>query len=598
MIELIVTSRLSDKTPHIDQRTEIYINRCLSPSEKNFIKEKSLKRLYLRSLSENEQENFFDQFTVFWDGLVKPFPSDHVFWRNSISSKMQEWERSAGYLAIALFTLQCMHKEKNHRIVVVPESLQEREIWITWAKKHEWTILHHDSNRADWLKNIFQEAQNIFRFGASSFLCLKQKWFTPVFKAVPAPEEKTFLIISLFYSWSFRDGQYLDPFFGNLHHFLKEQGYQAAYLSDSLELMNPKLAQDMKNCQDVEIHAPDALVSWPAFLQLLCSVFFRRIKIWEAPFCGCDFSSLLEWNARRWPHEFNLKAEIYHAAVSKLTKTYDFKRMILIFEGNAFERGCLQAICSREIQTTGYSHGVIFNLNLKLYRTPQEVLNKPSVDRLIFTGDNPWMLFSKMGKQDPAKSDIGCSLRDIPVGQIDLSVDWAGRDKLQEKYILLALDGFWSSAHLLDWFAEQAHVFKEHKVILRTHPHVGLSQIQKRCLHQMPSNFELSQNSLQKDLQRSYCVLYRHTSIGIQAWLNGVPAIHINVNCPLSGDALVEFNKGDLIAGSAQELQKSIEMLRNLNENQRRELIEKARGFVADYFASPTNERLNHFIRI
>lgn len=599
MIELIVTSRLSDKIPHVDQRTEIYVNRRLNLSEKNLIRQKSLKRLYLRSLSENEQKDFFDQFTMFWDGLVKPFQPDHVFWRNGISSKMQEWERSAGYLAIALFTLQCMQKDEDHRIVVILESLQEGRVWITWAKKYQWSILYHDSDRWDWLKNILQEAQNILRFGGSFFLCLKEKWFAPVFKvAAESIKEKIFLIVSLFYPWSFKNGRYSDPFFGDLHHFLKGQGYGLMYLSDSLEPMNPELARNVKNCRDAEICTPYALVSWPIFLQLICSVFFRRIKIREAIFYGCDFARLLEWNARRGPHEFNLKAEIYHAAVSKLTKMYDFKRMILISEGNAFERGCLQALGSQGIQTIGYSHGVIFNLNLKLYRTPQEVSNKPDVARSIFTGNNPRRLFLKMGKQELAKSDIGCSLRYISVGQIDLSAELERPDKPDEKRILLALDGFWSSAHLLDWFAEYADILKEYKIILRAHPHVGLAQIQKRCLHQMPSNFEFSQKSLLEDLRRSYCVLYRHTSVGIQAWVNGVPAIHVNVNCPLSGDALEEFNTGSLTAGSAEELQKSIEMLHNLNENQLRELIEKARSFVADCFVSPTKERLNHFIKI
>lgn len=604
MIELIVTARLSDKIPHIDQRTEVYVNRRLSPSEKDFIKQRSLKRLYLRSLSENEQKDFLGRFAGFWDGLVKPFAGDHVFWRNGISSKMQEWERSAGYLALALFTLQCMQKEEDHRIVVVAESSQEAGIWLAWARKHQWSILSQDSGRWDWLKNVLQEAQNILRFGVSSFLCLKEKWFTPGFPPSPGRpaaksiKEKTFLIVSLFYPWSFKNGLYSDPFFGDFHHFLKEQGYDLMYLSDSLEPMNPKLARDVRNCQDAEICTPYALVSWPAFAQLLCSVFFRRIKIKEAVFCGCDFARLLEWNARRWPHEFNLKAEIYHAAVSKLTKMHDFKRMILIFEGNAFERGCLQALSSPEIQTMGYSHGVIFNLNLKLYKTPQEELNKPDVDRFVFTGNNPRRLFLKMGKQELSRSDIGCSLRYIPAGPIDLSVELERPDSPGEKGVLLALDGFWSSAHLLDWFAEHAAIFKEYKVILRPHPHVGLSQIEKRCLHQMPSNFELSQRSLLEDLQRSYCVLYRHTSVGIQAWLNGVPAVHVNVNCPLSGDALEEFNTGSLAAGSAEELQKSIEMLRNLNKNQLGELTEKARSFVADYFISPTQERLNHFMMV
>ena len=87
----------------------------------------------------------------------------------------------------------------------------------------------------------------------------------------------------------------------------------------------------------------------------------------------------------------------------------------------------------------------------------------------------------------------------------------------------------------------KASIFKDYKIRLRGHPNVPLEKLLAQCINALPDNFHLSNNDLKADIENSFCVIYRQSSVGIQALMNGVPAIHLNIDAPLSCDPIMDL---------------------------------------------------------
>ena len=86
-------------------------------------------RFYLPGLAETESAEFFREFDSFWGQLISHFDHVHSCWRNAASSKMQECENSASYLALALFTLAKKSNKDSLCIVILCASLEEENEW-------------------------------------------------------------------------------------------------------------------------------------------------------------------------------------------------------------------------------------------------------------------------------------------------------------------------------------------------------------------------------------------------------------------------------------------------------------------------------------
>ena len=108
--------------------------------------------------------------------------------------------------------------------------------------------------------------------------------------------------------------------------------------------------------------------------------------------------------------------------------------------------------------------------------------------------------------------------------------------------VLIATEGNETSVFLLDWIFRRANLFKDIRVVIRGHPNMSAEYLISKCIFKIPIWFEISKSTLNEDLIDSSCVIYMQTSIGIQALLNGIPIIHLNINSPLSCDPLFKYH--------------------------------------------------------
>ncbi len=588
MLKIFLTDRVDINVPMEFQGARLWTTRKFSPSEIKCLQARGIKRFYLPALSPENLVEFFGEFDHFWDGIVENFPSDHAFWRNGISSKMQAWEASFGYLAAALFVIT--RSSPTHLIIVI-ETLEEEDLIKEWAQRQKWTVLEPWQPPRLWRRGI-QELKNFLMFIRLIVMAFQRKWFSAQSKNVW--NQHKVLLVSMFYPLSFKEGEYKDPFFGALPEFLSKHEKSCAYLSDSISSPDRLTKMSVEQCHNVSVAMPLSLLSWGEWAAIFIRLFLRRITLPQSHFMGCDFSKLLSWQARSFKFFFNWHAEVYYEAVRKLSRQ-SFQELIVNFEGNVFERACLQGIQKSGLKSCGYSQGVLYPANLKLRMTLAECGRRLEPKRIVCTGPSAkesFVRISKNRKRDDVNS--GCALREIPVNAASI-LSSASQVK-NSKTILVALDGVYSTVAVLDWLCEQEDVLKDYRVHLRAHPNVPLKSLQKQCLGKIPSNFIASQGSLQENMQDCLCVLYRHTSIGLQALAQGKPVIHLNIDCPLPGDPLENVRAGKWVVRSARELKEALEAVSRLTQEDRALLNHEAEGLLKRYLAPPTEESMEDFL--
>lgn len=308
-------------------------------------------------------------------------------------------------------------------------------------------------------------------------------------------------------------------------------------------------------------------------------------------FDGVDLTRLVRWNCCRLTHGFNISAEMFYEAVREICRVYNFDQLITIFEGSVTERAAIQGyrMCSRS-KVCGYSHTSIFELNLRFRLTGGEKLARPEPDYFVCSGANGKRLFQHARAQFDAEVFDGCTLRHVPQNlQTKTNVEASAS-------ILIALDGTATSSRLLDWLIENSDLLVGFQVNVRCHPNVPLEGILTQTISRLPGHFHTSVGTLDDEIKHSLCVFYRHSSVGMQAILNGVPAVHLSIDSPLTSDPLHELRQGKWTVSGRSDLKETISAIKAFRNGDSESQLKEAGRYTRDYFTSPTEERVKQFI--
>jgi hypothetical protein len=590
MIHLVITNRLHRKIVIEKNLPRLISMRPLTKKEIAFARKVGIRRFYLPSLSETESIEFLGEFDTFWNQVIEPFGLGHPFWRNVVSSKMQEWEGSAAYLTLMLFTLARKSTKESPLIVIVCSSIEEEDLCEAWGEKMGWKVYRRPYlSLPSWSRRIVQEVMNLNHFLYMSLFCFYNKWFSPRYEPkLPKTNGQT-LIVSLFYNSSFKEGGYRDHFFGNLHNIIRQNGSSVSYLCGPLDEFR-EAARKVRDCGEVSILIPHSIIPWCALIRMMLKVFMRRIQFDKSHFLGIDFSSVMTWNARRFEYFFNLDSELYYTAIMHLCRKEAFDKLIHLYEGNVFERACIQAFRKNSSGLiVGYSHAVVFPLNLKIRLTDGEKEQRPEPDFLVSTGPEGKRLMVKIGNRESTRIHSACSLRYIPVSDITRT------EEIPRSNILVALDGVRAAVTVLDWLFENAESLKDYKVKLRAHPNVPVNILLNQCLHNIPDNFSLSTDDLKADIESSFCVIYRQSSVGMQALMNGVPVIHLYVDAPLPCDPIMDLKVSKWAVSTIGELLAALQEIHSSRAEDGEAFIGIAQKYAKDYFTLPDKNNVMRF---
>jgi len=591
MNKLIITDKIHTGFANANKKAYLITMRPLNRKESSLAKNLNFRRYCLEKLGEIHCTEFFREYDKIWDTVVKLYDKNHPFWRNAISSKMQEWERSFTYLLLILYTLSKINNDDSLIILIVCSSLQEEELCEEWGRKNGWKTIRNPSVRLPYqLRYGLQKFKLFLKFQYVLLLFLFQKLISPNYKKLKNKNHNFVLICSLIYSKSIKGGEFSDPFFGDLYKYYKRFGKTVINLCHPLDNYK-KTVEKLGECKAANIVAPLSLIRWNEVISIVFRVFIRKMLVNRVKFFDCDISKLIHWNARREIF-FNLHAKLYYCAVKKLCRFYGFALLIFPYEGNAFERACIQAFREYSSGTIiGYSHAVIYPLNVKIRLTEAEQSQRPTPDFFIATGPENKRLMVETGNHDEESIQTACALRNIPnLGKLCYT-------KSKNSTILIALDGVWSTAVVLNWFLENAKSLKEYNFIIRSHPNIPVGKLIEQCLYNISENFSFSTGDLKSDFENCFCVIYRQTSVGLQALMNGIPAIHLNIDAPLPCDPIENLKAGKLVVSDTDQLLSAIKEIKSLSEESRLQTMNEAKKYALEYFCEQTDENVNIFLK-
>lgn len=592
MNKLITTDKIHTGLVNAKKKAYLISMRPLNRKESFLAKKMNFRRYYLKKLDKIHCTEFFREYDKIWNIVVKLYDKNHPFWRNAISSKMQEWERSFTYLLLILYTLSKINNDDFLTIVIVCSSMQEEDLCEEWGRKSGWKTIRNPSvGLAYQLRYSLQKLKLFLKFQYVLLLFLFQKFISPKYKKLKIKNDNFVLICSLIYSKSIKSGAFLDPFFGDLYKYYNRFGKTVINLCHPLDNYK-KTVVKLSDCKAANIVVPLSLIRWNEVISIAFRVFIRKILVNRVKFFDCDISKLIHWNARREMF-FNLHAELYYCAVKKLCRFHGFALLIFPYEGNAFERACIQAfrIFNTSGTIIGYSHAVIYPLNVKIRLTEAEKSQRPAPDFFIATGPKNKRLMVETGNHDQESIQTACALRNIPdLGKVC-------SPKSNNSTILIALDGVWSTTVVLNWFLENASILNEYDFIIRSHPNIPVGKLIEQCLYNVPENYSFSTGDLKSDFENCFCVIYRQTSVGLQALMNGIPAIHLNIDAPLPCDPIENLRAGKLVVSDTDQLLSAIKEIKSLSEESRLQAMYEAKEYALEYFCERTDENINVFLK-
>jgi len=595
-MKVIITRKLKKEIcgENGSQTTRFISFRSLVPSEVLTARERGVKRFFIPELDSSASKVFFDEFDRFWGGVAASFTEQHAFWRNAASSKMQEWEQSFGYFLLALFALTRSYTQENIRLIIICNSLEMLVVCEAWARKHKWDFHVYGSRTFLPLIRFKQFLKNNALFLArAGFIFYKKIILFDSWKKHTADNDGKALLISLFYENSFKGNVYEDPFLGSLHHHLRSRNFHSVYLADSLDRPTRRLAKKISQSKDVIVCTPYSLLSWFAVIFAVFYLFTRRINFDACIFMKCDVSGLLYFYSRSFKESFNFTSELFYYSVLSLCKKNKFERMILAFEGNVHERACIQAfrtVCPDKV-IVGYSHGVIYPLNLKLRLSPGEQLERPDPDIFIATGLYSKRLLETIGKRRGDRILSGCLLK-----QFFPEHDTDQKKSIGTSCITVSLDGMNSTVSFLDWFLEHSARLNNYRIVIRFHPNINSSRCLSQCIHTLPEHITVSERRLTEDIDASLCVVYRHSSVGIQSILRGIPSIYVGIDAPLQGDPIAGLCNFKWQARGLENLLFSISSIQNADSGELLKSCAAAQKNLHDFFSLPAPEALDSFL--
>ncbi len=247
----------------------------------------------------------------------------------------------------------------------------------------------------------------------------------------------------------------------------------------------------------------------------------------------------------------NLRLAHQIAEIIEKTKP---KFIITTYEGHAWERLVFQAAknVNPNIKCIGYQHAAIFPLQHALKRALAPNFNP---DVILTPGE--------ITKKQLEKNNTYSNIKIAVLGsQKSQKICTPKLNKTQQKTCLIIPDGFKTECYNLFKFSLScARTIPGVKFIWRLHPLMNFDTLIKNYseFKNLPSNIRLSTDDLVLDIKHSSHILYRGSTVVINAITSGLIPIYFTQEDELNNDPLYELKHGRAIVETTMEFQYELE---------------------------------------
>lgn len=390
--------------------------------------------------------------------------------------------------------------------------------------------------------------------------------------------------------------QYHDAFFGVLPEFIQKQ--KNLVIIAGIIGSYPKIAYRLRGVNNFTIIPQEYFLHFSDPVRALRAVRKNGVTVsGEVSYLGSDVSDILQEalyqdNTRHVPLQY-----LYSCWAKRMQKVFHPEIFTTTYENNPWEKVCFITLKENDprIKIIGYQHAVLSQSSLNMMINPLEINSLPIPDLVITIGNVTKDFLETRGSYPPERLKTGCGLRFV---QSQKTISPRERDNPLR--ILVALEGGLSeSVNLVSFIF---HALKEQsgvKIIIRSHPELPFDMFSGYLdvdISRYP-HFVCSHNTrLQDDLDECDILIYRGSSVAVDALNRGVSLIHIRQRDILSVDPLFGNSWLKWVAEDEAGLKNAIAEIDEMTAEEYMNAVCEARNYLKQYFYEVTEERMQVFL--
>ena len=323
----------------------------------------------------------------------------------------------------------------------------------------------------------------------------------------------------------------IDPYYGVIPAFLQDKGHRISILYLNHTHTKSKIIKEQFGSMGLKsINAIPHSLPPVKQVQIVLQLFFQSLQIALKAILTKEFSieqRLLLLGASSYQmHRSTLSNIVFMVYFRERLRSERPESVIITFEGHAFEV-LASRIITRDfpnIELFLYQHAPVLPDQFGVLRTLSEL--EPSV-KILTTGETTRLFFMDHLR---GKANLVTILGTPKFQNAIEGKKLAGNSSKLKKTCLVAPEGtVAANTELLELTLKVARLVPSFKFIFRMHPALRLTLEHSHLLEiEPPTNFIVSQMSLELDLATSDFCIYRSSAVSIEGLLFSVRPIHFN----------------------------------------------------------------------
>ena len=404
-----------------------------------------------------------------------------------------------------------------------------------------------------------------------------------------------YILRSTFYERTISGNNYHDSFFGALPDFLarkKDVLILAGSIGNYLAVAS-KIAAEKKHL----IVTEEYFLSFLDPLRTIVYIMGHPIRIpANTVFFDKDVTQILQARIDE-DCRFNIYDQFaFSYLIRNLVSVIHPEVFTTTFENNPWEKVIFRTLrgISPDTLIIGYQHAALSKSSLNMILSDEEKGVTPVPDRVITIGEITRDFIIRIGGYDPVIVREGCGLRFSHLFNTKKNV------QTRHNVILITPEGILSESVKIANFVHRAlNDRKDVHIILRPHPALPFTEFCNYLDFDVTasSNFSLSKNeSVSDDLLKSDIVIYRGSTIALEALKMGIPVIYLDLSDIISVNPLFDTGGLSWVAGTEKELEDVITMIYDMSVDEYNEREALSQAFINRYITEISDENMSVFI--
>jgi len=407
-----------------------------------------------------------------------------------------------------------------------------------------------------------------------------------------------YIIKTFIYKSSFiENNEYKDAFFGKLTDYLKsrENLILLGHILNNFNYCINKIREQKKYV----IIPFEYFISFSDIVKSTKTILFYKVSLNESDdirFFGHDVSDIINQEIIRTRLGISLYHYMYYISIKKLSKNViTIKRFLYMYENNPWERMCIMALrkYSPDTDIIGYQHTIVSQAMANMFLSGYEEGILPLPDKVFTVGSIPKKIMENYGTYKNGFIEESCGLRFEYLYKNEFT------EKNNQGNILLAPEGVYQVKAMINYVIKQLMLHPKFHLTIRMHPLLPFDSIKHNLDYNVDTikNITISRHkSLLEDLKMADIVIYRGSTVSLEALYMGIPVIHFDDGSFLSEDPLFLSKSLKWTVSKSDKLTDVIESIYNLDNASKIEQLKKARAYIGNYFHPITEKNLQKFL--